>query len=117
VAILEAMASGLPVIATHHSGIPELVQDRISGRLVPERDVASLCEAIEDLVKAPGAWVAMGQAGRARVEQRHDINKLNDALVQLYQQLLSRGGDTRQPVRAAPGWHGGVSKHAGGAQR
>jgi len=100
VAILEAMASGLPVISTYHSGIPELVQDRISGRLVPERDVTSLREAIENLVEAPAAWVAMGQAGRSRIEQRHDINQLNDALVQFYQQLLSGHRDLRHPIPA-----------------
>jgi colanic acid/amylovoran biosynthesis glycosyltransferase len=113
VAILEAMASGLPVIATHHSGIPELVQDRSSGRLVPERDVASLCEAIEELVAAPGTWVAMGHAGRARVEQRHDINQLNDALVQFYQQLVAGTAMRASHPGAAPRSHRDASEHAG----
>jgi colanic acid/amylovoran biosynthesis glycosyltransferase len=89
VAILEAMASGMPVISTRHSGIPELVQDGISGRLVPERDVASLAAAIEAFVEAAETWVMMGHAGRARVEQRHDINTLNDELVQFYERLTA----------------------------
>jgi colanic acid/amylovoran biosynthesis glycosyltransferase len=89
-AILEAMASGLPVISTWHSGIPELVQDGLSGRLVPERDVAALSRAIDDSVERHETWVAMGQAGRAYVEERHDINKLNDKLVRLYEGLVGQ---------------------------
>jgi colanic acid/amylovoran biosynthesis glycosyltransferase len=90
VAILEALASGLPVISTWHSGIPELVEDGISGRLVPERDVAALSHAIDELVEAPESWVRMGLSGRACVEARHDINKLNDGLVQLYERLVGQ---------------------------
>jgi colanic acid/amylovoran biosynthesis glycosyltransferase len=89
VAILEALASGLCVISTWHSGIPELVEDGISGRLVPERNVFALSSAIDELVQSPEAWVKMGLAGRRRVEERHDINELNDQLVQLYERLLA----------------------------
>lgn len=84
----EAMAMGLPVIGTKHGGIPELIEDGISGFLVAERDVETLAEKIAYLCEHPQVWQPMGQAGRAYVERHYDTNKLNDQLVQFYQQLL-----------------------------
>ncbi len=81
----EAMAMGLPVVSTRHGGIPELVQDGISGFLVPERDVDVLAEKLAYLVQHPEEWPRMGQAGRAYVEAHYDTNKLNDQLVKIYQ--------------------------------
>ncbi|HEY9654884.1 MAG TPA: glycosyltransferase [Crinalium sp.] len=84
----EAMAMGLPVVSTRHGGIPELVEDGISGFLVPERDAEALAEKLRLLIEQPDRWVAMGQAGRAYVEAHYDMNKLNDELVKLYKRLL-----------------------------
>jgi colanic acid/amylovoran biosynthesis glycosyltransferase len=88
-AIIEGMALGLPVVATNHSGIPELVEDNISGRLVPERDVNALAEAIAHLADHSDRWPGMGEAGRRRVLALHDIDKLNDSLVELYRRLAA----------------------------
>lgn len=85
----EAMAMGLPVISTYHGGIPELVQDGLSGYLVPERDVDALADKLNLLIQHPEKWAAMGQAGRAYVEEYYDLEKLNDKLVEIYQQVLS----------------------------
>ncbi|MEM9483575.1 MAG: glycosyltransferase [Cyanobacteria bacterium P01_F01_bin.116] len=85
----EAMAMGLPVISTDHGGIPELVEDGLSGHLVPERDVDSLVNKLNDLLTHPEQWPAMGQAGRAFVERHYDLHRLNDLLVQRYEALLS----------------------------
>ena len=85
----EAMAMGLPVLSTYHSGIPELVENGVSGFLVPERDPAALAERLGHLADHPELWPAMGRAGRAKIEAEYDINKLNDELVCLYQSLLS----------------------------
>jgi colanic acid/amylovoran biosynthesis glycosyltransferase len=101
VAILEALATGLPVLSTWHSGIPELVEDGVSGRLVPERDVAALSRAIDELVDAPERWPRMGLAGRARVEERHDINKLNDQLVKFYERLVAQKATADSPMLTA----------------
>ncbi len=87
--VKEAMALGLPVISTLHSGIPELVQDGISGFLVPERDVGALAEKLSYLIDHPEIWSGMGRAGRDCVEKHYDINKLNDKLVGNYQRLLN----------------------------
>jgi colanic acid/amylovoran biosynthesis glycosyltransferase len=86
--LIEAMARGLPVLSTYHSGIPELVEDGKSGFLVPERDVEALTTKLTYLLDHPECWPEMGYAGRKYVEAHYDLNKLNDRLVQLYQQLL-----------------------------
>jgi colanic acid/amylovoran biosynthesis glycosyltransferase len=89
--LMEAMATGLPVVSTRHSGIPELVEDGVSGRLVAERDVEALANAIEQLVRQPERWPAMGAAGRARVLQSFEISALNDRLVARFSTLLAGG--------------------------
>jgi colanic acid/amylovoran biosynthesis glycosyltransferase len=85
----EAMASGLPVISTQHSGIPELVESGVSGFLVPEKDVETLAERLGYLIEHPQIWPDLGRAGRRRVEEQYDIDKLNDQLVKIYRQLLN----------------------------
>lgn len=89
VALMEVMAMGLPVLSTRHSGIPELIEDGVSGFLVSERDVDALAERLSYLVEHPEIWPAMGQAGHVFVKEHYDINKLNDRLVELYQKLLN----------------------------
>ncbi|RAM53246.1 MAG: colanic acid biosynthesis glycosyltransferase WcaL [Hapalosiphonaceae cyanobacterium JJU2] len=84
----EAMAMGLPVIATRHGGIPELVEDGISGFLVPERDANAIADKLTYLIEHPELWEKMGKAGRAYVEKHYDTNHLNDELVKIYQQVI-----------------------------
>lgn len=86
----EAMAMGLPVVSTHHGGIPELVEDGISGFLVSERDANTLAEKLGYLSEHPESWSEMGQAGRAHVEEHYNIDKLNEYLVEIYQQVLTQ---------------------------
>jgi colanic acid/amylovoran biosynthesis glycosyltransferase len=88
-ALKEAMATGLPVVSTRHAGIPELVEDGVSGFLVPERDVDALASKLHFLIEHPEVWRAMGHAGRARVEKRHNIETLNDRLVDIYRTVSS----------------------------
>lgn len=90
VAIMEAMACGLPVISTHHSGIAELVADGVSGMLVPERDVTALCEAMRQLATTPERWAAMGLEGRAIVEREYDTRILGDRLERILMDLVRR---------------------------
>jgi len=85
----EAMAMGLPVIATKHGGNAELIQDRVSGFLVPERDVDAIAKKLRYMVEHPEIWLEMGRAGRAYVEVHYNIHRLNDQLVEIYQKLLS----------------------------
>jgi colanic acid/amylovoran biosynthesis glycosyltransferase len=88
VVLLEAQAAGMPVVSTKVGGIPESVLDGSSGFLVPQRDVNALAEKLLYLIEHPEIWAQMGRAGRAHVEANYDINKLNDQLVELYEQIL-----------------------------
>jgi colanic acid/amylovoran biosynthesis glycosyltransferase len=88
VAIVEALAGGLPVLSTLHSGISEAVQNGESGFLVPERDADALAEKLEYLIEHSELWPEMGRKGRSYVEEHYDIEKLNDRLVEIYQRLL-----------------------------
>jgi colanic acid/amylovoran biosynthesis glycosyltransferase len=85
----EAMAMGLPVISTYHGGIPELVNDGISGFLVPERDADAIAEKLQYLIAHPQIWSAMGASGRADVEKRFNMQALNDELVDIYRELIA----------------------------
>ncbi|MDJ0674327.1 MAG: glycosyltransferase [Calothrix sp. MO_167.B42] len=86
----EAMAMGLPVISTFHGGIPELVENQVSGLLVPERDSDAIANKLNYLISHPQVWQSMGTAGRIRVEEKYDMNKLNDELVEIYAKLLNQ---------------------------
>jgi colanic acid/amylovoran biosynthesis glycosyltransferase len=83
VALMEAMATGLPVVSTRHSGIPELVEDRVSGYLVTEKTVEPLAACFEDLIKNPGRAGEMGRAGRRRVEHDFNNHRQHSRLVEL----------------------------------
>ncbi|MBM4065603.1 MAG: colanic acid biosynthesis glycosyltransferase WcaL [Planctomycetes bacterium] len=89
VALMEALAQGLPVLSTQHSGIPELIQDGESGFLVREGDVDALAERLEFFLVHPEIWSKMGRAGREHAEKYYNIDTLNDRLVGLYQELLA----------------------------
>jgi colanic acid/amylovoran biosynthesis glycosyltransferase len=84
VVLMEAMASGLPVVSTFHTGIPELVAHGRTGYLVPERDVEALAGSIRRLRDEPGRWPGMGREGRRVVEERHDQDRLLEELTDLY---------------------------------
>lgn len=85
----EAMATGMPVVTTLHSGIPELVEDGVSGFLVPERDVDALAGRLIFLADHPERWPPLGRAGRERIEADYDARTLNRRLAELYGELLS----------------------------
>ena len=76
VALMEAMAAGRPVVASDLSGIPELVQDGVSGLLVPPGDAAGIAAAVRRLIDEPGLGRELGERGREKVERefRLDVN-------------------------------------------
>lgn len=85
--LMEAMATGLPVLSTLHSGIPEVVIDKQTGYLVSEGDIDALTDALTHLLENPNQWATLGQAGRSRVEAAFDSEKVNDQLVQIYREV------------------------------
>jgi colanic acid/amylovoran biosynthesis glycosyltransferase len=89
VAIMEAMARGLPVLTTRHSGIPELVEHDVSGLLADERDVAGLAANLQKLAASPDLRRRMGEAGRQKVIEQYDQRKLNDRLAQMIASISS----------------------------
>lgn len=84
VALMEAMASGLPVVATAISGIPELVQPGLTGFLVPSGDPGALADALQRLAGDPDLRARMGRAGRARVVQAFNLRTNRSALLRLF---------------------------------
>jgi colanic acid/amylovoran biosynthesis glycosyltransferase len=90
VVAMEAMASGLPVIATRHSGIPELVLDDETGLLVPERDPEGIALALRRLCSEPELPQRLIEAARRHVAALHDIHRLNDELAQMLSALARR---------------------------
>jgi len=87
VCLMEAQASGLPVVATAVGSVHEVVAEGRSGFLVPPGDVAGLADRLAHLIEHPEVWPTMGRAGRAHIEAHYDIEKLNDRLVDIYQGL------------------------------
>ena len=87
VAILEAQATGLPVISSYHADIPEVVVDGKSALLAPEKDVEMLAKHLEYLVEHPEVWVSMGQAGREHVENEYDLIVQVEKLENIYNEL------------------------------
>jgi len=92
VSLLEAMATGIPVVSTQHSGITELVENGVTGFLVPERHIDSLAERISYLISHPDVCAQMGLAARAHIEKHFNIEKLNNRLTEIYKELLDQAG-------------------------
>lgn len=84
----EAMAVGVLVVSTRHSGIPELVEDGATGFLAAEHDVPALTARLKLIGDKPEGWAGIQDAARRRIETEYDIERLNDQLVSLYQDLL-----------------------------
>ena len=85
--ILEAMAAGLPVVATPVGGIPEAVGDGVEGYLVAPGDVAGLAASLRRLMADPALAMAMGAAGRARVAGAFSTDAVLPRVEQLYNEL------------------------------
>lgn len=89
VALMEAMAQGLPVLATRHSGTPELVEHDVSGLICNEGDWRALSTNMKAIATAPERWAAMGEAGAARVRREFELKRWNDALYERLSALQS----------------------------
>jgi glycosyltransferase involved in cell wall biosynthesis len=112
VALMEAMAAGVPVVATRLSGIPELVRDGESGLLVPERDAAALAAALERLAGDPALAARLADGGRRAVREGFDRARSVARLAELFAEAVA----PRRPlVRARPPRSGGALRVSAGA--
>lgn len=71
----EAMASGLPVVSTFHAGIPELIEHKITGYLVPENNPDELAKGLQFYLDHPELWKSYTQKARRVIEENFDVNK------------------------------------------
>jgi glycosyltransferase involved in cell wall biosynthesis len=89
-ALLEAMAAGLPVIATAVGGLPEVVTDGENGLLIPPRDAGALAGALERLLSDP-AWAQhLGANARAYVREHYSLDRLGREINEIYGELVER---------------------------
>jgi glycosyltransferase involved in cell wall biosynthesis len=87
--LVQAMAAGLPVIATVNSGGPDLIEEGKQGFLVPIRDVDALKEKLLYLYEHPEERAEMGRAAAARVAQGFTWHDYGDGVIAAYERLLA----------------------------
>jgi glycosyltransferase involved in cell wall biosynthesis len=93
--LLEAMATGLPVVSTAVGGIPDLVEDGVTGFLVPARERAPLTGRLASLCADEALSRRLGEAGRRKVHERHSIDRMAAEYTALYERAVrSRRGES-----------------------
>ena len=88
--LLQAAAAGVPVITSRAGGLPEAVQDGVTGILCPPGDVDALAAAIDRLAGDPALRHQYGEAGRQRILAEFSIGRMVDGNLALYHQVLGR---------------------------
>ena len=90
VAIIEASACEKPVVVSNAGGLPEVVEDGVTGIIVPKHDEVSAANAIEKLLLDEELRIQMGQNGRKRVKELFDWNHNVAQMIDIYQRMLSK---------------------------
>jgi len=88
--VMEASASGLPVVATAVGEVPQIVTDGETGRLVKPKDADGLAKRIEAIINNPLLGKKMGEAGRRRMEQKYSWEIICEKLEKAYQEVIDR---------------------------
>jgi colanic acid/amylovoran biosynthesis glycosyltransferase len=96
--MLEAMATGLPVIATRHGGIPEAVEDGSQGYLVPEKDPISLAAALVKLASDRELWLRFGKAASQKVSETFEQSRQVGQLEAAYRETLEIWSHSRRKL-------------------
>lgn len=87
--LLEAMQHSLPVVSTFEGGIADIVEDGITGFLVPQKDVLDLTEKLEFLIKNPALCKTMGKRGKEKYEEKYTIEKFQERFIRVFQSIKS----------------------------
>ena len=90
--IAEAMACGTPVVATAVGGIPELLDDGVTGYLVPKGDSSAMSERAQHLLDDEALRQRIGTRARHRSRERFDLNRQVEEFLGWYQEILAREG-------------------------
>ncbi|MDF2441486.1 MAG: hypothetical protein JWN98_2470, partial [Abditibacteriota bacterium] len=93
--VAEGMMAAKPVVATKGGGVLEVVQDGVTGRLVPMGDADAMAEALKELLAKPEAAHAMGRAGQKRVQEHFTIELTVNRIQQLYDTVWQRWSSSR----------------------
>jgi glycosyltransferase involved in cell wall biosynthesis len=86
--LLEALSSGLPVVATRVGGIPEIIEDGVNGFLVPAKDPESIAERLLDLSRDKGLRVGLGARARQTVLDRYTVEKVIGAYLEIFNDIV-----------------------------
>jgi colanic acid/amylovoran biosynthesis glycosyltransferase len=86
--ITQSLATGLPVIGTRHSGLPDQIVDGQNGYLVDEGDYEALAERIIYYMDHPELWPGMSRFGREHVKENYDSEKLINKQIGFYKEVL-----------------------------
>ena len=95
-AALDALAAGLPVVAANSGGIPEIIHDGETGRLVEPSNPEALARGVIDMLAHPGQAGRMAARGRAMVAEQFSIETMAGKNLEVYRMLLSAGGRCRR---------------------
>lgn len=106
ITLLEAMAVGTPVVASRVGGIPEVVEEGVSGLLVPPGDAPALASACAQILRHRERAARMGSAGQDRVRAEFGIERLVREIDDLYKELLDRSRGLPDGAAAGPGRSG-----------
>lgn len=87
---MQALASETPVVGTDVGGIPEIIRDQATGRIVPPADPAALASAIREALENPAATTVMAKRGRLQAENEHSIDHMLDHLEAIYRPYLAK---------------------------